>query len=764
VSDPPASFQTALTGRYTIERELGRGGMATVYLAQDLKHGRRVAIKVLRPDLAAALGPERFLREIETAARLNHPHILPLHDSGEADGFLYYVMPYVEGESVRDRLNRDKQLPIEEAVTIASEVAGALSYAHSQDVVHRDIKPENVLLSGGEAVVTDFGIAGAVDAAGGAKLTQTGIVLGTPAYMSPEQASGERALDGRSDVYSLGCLLYEMLAGEPPFTGMTGQAIMAKRFTDPVPSARRLRETVPPAVDRAIAKAMARTPADRFATTHQFAEALRASAAPSPDAPPAGEEVGEDVKEAGRSAFARHAWRAAFETLSGADAARSLAVEDLERLAESAWWIGRIDNCIAARERAYTAYMEQGNPRRAALVAVLLAEDFFRRQAKSLGNGWLKRAERLLQDVPECQAHGVLLRLHAILALDEGNVDKALGLARRTAELATWFHDRDLQALALHDVGRMLVSKGEVAQGMALIDEAMAAAVSGELGPEVTGRIYCNMMGTCEKLADYQRAAEWSEAAGRWCELHAESGFPGICRVHRAEIMRLRGSWSDAESEALHAADELQGFYHIAAGEAFYEIGEIRLRMGDLARAEEVFRQAHELGRDPLPGLALLRLAEGKVEAARVLIDRAVADRPGGSLDRARLLPARVQIALAARDLDLARATATELEAIAGAYGSTALQASAAQARGAVQLAERSTDDAVPSLRRACKLWQEVQLPYETATTRLLLAGAYRTTGHSEDAELELQAAMSALKGLGADVTTASAIAAQVLS
>lgn len=768
MADLLTRLQAALSGRYAIERELGRGGMALVYLAQDLKHRRRVALKVLQPELATALGPERFLREIETAARLNHPHILPLHDSGEASGFLYYVMPYVEGESLRDRLNREPQLPIEDAVTIASEVASALSYAHSHDVVHRDIKPENILLSGGEAVVADFGIAGAIDAAGRGKLTLTGMVLGTPAYISPEQASGERALDGRSDIYSLGCVLYEMLAGEPPFTGTTGQAIIAKRFTDPVPSARRLREAIPPALDRAIGKALARAPADRFTTTHQFAAALRASAETLADVgagqAPATRES-EEVREAGRSAFARHAWREAFETLNRADAARALSVEDVERLAESAWWIGRIDDCIATRERAYAVYMDQGTPRPAALVAVRLAEDFFRRQAKSLGNGWLKRAERLLQDLPECLEHGVLLRLHAILALEsEGDVDKALGLARRTADLATRFHDRDLQALALHDIGRMLVSKGELTQGMALIDEAMAAAVSGELGPEVTGRIYCNMMGTCEKLADYQRAAEWSEAARRWCELHTESGFPGICRVHRAELMRLRGSWSDAETEALRAAQELQGFYHIAAGEAFYEIGEIRLRMGDFKRAEEVFRQAHELGRDPVPGLALLRLAEGKIEAARALIDRAVADRPEGSLDRARLLPAHVQIAVAARELDLARATATELEAIAGEYGSTALHASAAQARGVVHLAETKSDGAVASLRRACKLWQDVQLPYETATARLLLAGAYRATGCSEDAELERQAALSAFRGLGADITTATALSVQALS
>lgn len=756
MADVVPKLEAAFAGRYAIERELGRGGMATVYLAQDLKHRRPVAIKVLAPELAATLGRDRFLREIATAARLNHPHILPLHDSGEADGFLYYVMPYVEGESLRDRLNREQQLPIDDAVTIAGEVASALSYAHSHDVLHRDVKPDNILLSHGGAIVADFGIAGAIDAAGGGTLTQTGIVLGTPAYMSPEQGAGERTLDGRSDVYSLGCVLYEMLAGEPPFTGSTGQAIIAKRFTDPAPSARRLRETVPPSVDRAIAKALARTPADRFTTTHEFAEALRASAGSRPDAPAV-----DEFREAGRSAFARHAWREAFETLTHAQGARALSVEDVERLAESAWWIGRIDDCIAARERAYAVYMDEQKPRAAAAVAVRLAEDFFRRQAKSLGNGWLKRAERLLQDVPECSEQGALLRLQAILALDSGEVDKALGLARRTLDIANRFDDHDLQALALHDIGRMLVSNGELAQGMALIDEAMAAAVGGELGPEVTGRIYCNMMGTCEKLADYQRAAEWSEAARRWCEQHTESGFPGICRVHRAELMRLRGSWNDAETEALRAAQELQGFYHIAAGEAFYEIGEIRLRMGDLTRADEVFRQAHELGREPVPGLALLRLAEGKIDAARGLIDRAVADRPGGSLDRARLLPARVQIALAAGDLALARETATELEAIAAQYGSTALHASAAQARGAVQLAEGDNDGAVPSLRRACKLWQEVRLPYETAIARLLLAGAYRATACADDADLEQQAATTAFKSLGADVRTAISLSGQ---
>jgi eukaryotic-like serine/threonine-protein kinase len=253
--------------------------MATVYLAEDLKHHREVAVKVLRAELAAALGPGRFLREIEISARLHHPHILPLYDSGEAEGFLFYVMPFVEGQSLRDRLTREKQLPLDDALQIAREVADALSFAHGGGVVHRDIKPENILLESGHAVVADFGIAKAISAAGGEKLTETGIAVGTPAYMSPEQAFGEEHLDGRSDIYALGCVLYEMLGGDPPFTGSSAQAILARKVVDQIPSLRTVRETVPFTVERAVRKALARAPADRFATATQFAEALKETAA-----------------------------------------------------------------------------------------------------------------------------------------------------------------------------------------------------------------------------------------------------------------------------------------------------------------------------------------------------------------------------------------------------------------------------------------------------------------------------------------------------
>ena len=266
----------ALSGRYAVERELGAGGMATVYLARDLKHDREVALKVLRPELGAVLGAERFLAEIKITARLDHPHILTLIDSGQTEGFLWYVLPYIRGESLRDRLNREKQLGLDEALAITKQVAGALDYAHRQGVVHRDIKPENILLHEGEAMLADFGIALAVKEAGGNRLTETGLSLGTPQYMSPEQATGDRQLDARSDVYSLAAVLYEMLAGEPPVTGPTAQAMIAKLMTERPTRLRIVRNTVPEGVDNAVAKALAKVPADRFAGASDFAAALQA--------------------------------------------------------------------------------------------------------------------------------------------------------------------------------------------------------------------------------------------------------------------------------------------------------------------------------------------------------------------------------------------------------------------------------------------------------------------------------------------------------
>src|SRR5215207_9840267 len=285
--DLDARLVGALADRYRLERELGQGGMAIVYLAEDLRHHRKVAVKVLRPELAAALGGERFLREIQIAANLRHPHILPLYDSGAADGFLYYVMPLVEGESLRDRLTREKQLPIDDAVRYAREVADALSYAPAPGVIHRGIKPENILIESDNAVVADFGIAKAVAAAGPrTTLTDPGIAIGTPAYMSPEQAAGDKDLDGRSDLYSLGCVLYEMLAGHPPFRGVTTESLARQHVMTPPQPVTQFRPAVPAIVNEALMRALAKAPADRFNPVGQFSAALAPVTATSFASPP----------------------------------------------------------------------------------------------------------------------------------------------------------------------------------------------------------------------------------------------------------------------------------------------------------------------------------------------------------------------------------------------------------------------------------------------------------------------------------------------
>jgi len=463
----------------------------------------------------------------------------------------------------------------------------------------------------------------------------------------------------------------------------------------------------------------------------------------------------EDVLQGGRDASRRHAWREAFDLLTVADASGALAPEDLERLADAAWWTGRLADCIAARDRAYAGYIEAGNPRRAALMAGEQARNYFQKGDASVAMAWLKRVGRLLQQEPESLEHGYLMRINAVVAFEgQRDHEKALTLAQRAYDIGARSRDRDLMAIALHDQGRILIARGQVTEGTALMDEATVAAVSGELGPIATGIIYCNTITACKELADYPRAREWTDAAKRWCERQAIAGFPGMCRVYRAGIMRQAGAWPEAEQEARRACEELREFNLGYCAAAFYELGEVRLRMGDLAAAEEAFRQAHELGMDPEPGLSLLRLAEGKVKAALTSVRRALAHDPPDRLRRAHLLPVLVEIALAAGEIDDARAAVEELEDIARAYGTPALAASAADARGALQLAQGDAIGAERSLRRAGHLWQEIDCPYEVARTRVLLADAYQAEGAEEAATLELQAARAAFERLGAGLDT----------
>lgn len=466
----------------------------------------------------------------------------------------------------------------------------------------------------------------------------------------------------------------------------------------------------------------------------------------------------EDQLASGREALQRHAWREAFEQLRGADAAEPLPPEDLERLAEAAQWVGRLDDCIAVRERTHAAYLERGDRRRAGFVALLLTHDHFAKGKGSQANGWMRRAEQLLAAEQDSIEYGHLLRARGLVAKDP---DEALAHARAAHDLATRLGDRDLIALELQEQGRLLVAKGEVAGGLALLEDAAVTAVSGALGPLATGVIFCNSIDVCRRLADFGRASEWTDAARQWCDRQGILGFPGVCRVYRAGILRLRGALADAAREATNACEELRPYAVGSTAEAFYELGEVRLRLGELAAAEEAFRQAHELGRDPQPGLALLRLAEGKVEAARTAIRSALADESRDRLARSHLLPAQVDIALAAGDLDGARAPVDEFEAIAALYGSPALKAAAQCMRGQVQHAAGDGASALRSLRAGCRGWQELDAPYETARARMALAAVYRAAGDPETAALELAAARSAFERLGAVLDVARAVEAQ---
>jgi len=453
-----------------------------------------------------------------------------------------------------------------------------------------------------------------------------------------------------------------------------------------------------------------------------------------------------------REAVARRSWREAYDLLTSADASGDLSPEDLELLAEAASWAGPTERCISARERAYAAYLDAGDRRSAARLGLELFRDFGLRGAGSVAAGWLKRAERLLADEAECCEHGYLAYRQSRAASAHGDLEGALRDTRRAVELGRRFGDRDLETLALHWQGYVLLETGNVDEGWAQIEEASAAAISGELRPTAAGVIYCNTICACRDLADFQRAAEWTEHFDQWC---ARTELPGgraaDCRVHRAQVLRLRGHWAAAEQEATVARDDFITFgLKVPIAEALAEIGEIRLRLGDLARAEEAFREAHEHGWDPQPGQALLKLAQGQVQAAVKSIERALGDESMSRLERASLLPARVEISLAAADLDAARTGVEELDETAHQVGSPALQASALVARGALELATGEAGAAAEHLRRGCRLWQEVDAPYEVARARVLLAAAYRAEGDEGAAERELQAAQSTFARLGA--------------
>jgi DNA-binding NarL/FixJ family response regulator len=459
----------------------------------------------------------------------------------------------------------------------------------------------------------------------------------------------------------------------------------------------------------------------------------------------------DEILGAARDAYRRRDWTGARERFTAARAAGELAAGDLEALGDAAWWLGELAEASAAMEEAYRRHLDEGRPRRAAMAAIEVAVNHFLRGDGVVGSGWVGRAQRLLRDEPESVEHGYLLYLELEGALDAGDAAAVAVNAQRVRDIGRHHADPNLVAAGDLFEGRMLVRQGRMAEGMALLDEAMLAVLSGELRPEWAGNMYCHLMAAFHELADVRRSAEWTEATARWlADLPAAVLFTGICRVHRSQVLQRRGAWTQAEREAALVCQDLADLYVAGAAEGHYQVGEIRRLRGDLAGAEAAYRDAHRLGRDPQPGLALLRLAQGRAEAAAASVRVALTAVGHDRLARARLCAAQVEIALTTSDVETARRAGDELEQTASTYGSSGLEAAALQARGAVLLAEPRPEAALPALRAACRRWQELDAPYDAARVRLLLARAYQALGDTDAALLELDAAEAVFHRLGA--------------
>ncbi len=461
--------------------------------------------------------------------------------------------------------------------------------------------------------------------------------------------------------------------------------------------------------------------------------------------------------EAARVALAGCDWAGALDRARAAGELTGRAEADrLDIEAEALWWLGQLDECITAREQAYVRYEELGDRVRAGQCAVWLYEHHQIKARPSIAGGWLRRARRALDDERDTAAFGSLLLREAEGAHGSGQLERANGLAEEALALARRLASADLEAEALQTIGRVMIDAGRPAEGLAHLDEAMLSVVEGRLGPYTTGKVYCSLISACEELGDVRRAGEWTDATTRWSERHPLAMWPGICRVHHAALLQLRGDWPAAEREARRACAELDGFHvgNVAAG--YVEVGEIRRRLSDLEAAEAAFIRAEELCGRQSAGLALVRLAQRRVDAATAIITQMLADQTWNRLARGKLLPARVQIAVAAGDLDAAAGAVAELEQIALDYDSAALRAMALSARGRVELAGDDAAAACTTLRGALQEWQRLEVPYEVATVRLLLGQACRDSGDEDGATRSLASAAAIFDRLGASVDAGS--------
>jgi class 3 adenylate cyclase len=461
-------------------------------------------------------------------------------------------------------------------------------------------------------------------------------------------------------------------------------------------------------------------------------------------------QVVQDPLEAGREALRRYEWATGYELLRAADETTDLTPEDLLLLGEAAMWTGEMDMVIPYFERAYRAYLQRGNNPRAAFVATWIAHIQKGNLQASVANGWMSRAKRLLDLEEEAPEHGYWALQQSLVELGSHNLAESLALAKQAEELGRRFGDRTLEVRALQRQGNALIEQGEVAEGKLLLDEASAAALAGELDPYSTLVIYCNTIGACRDVADYESAGEWTDRASEFCDANAMTAFPGMCRVNHAEVMKFKGRLSEAQALADRAGEELRVWNPRIAGAAFYELGEVRLRLGELDQAEQAFREADEYGRTPEPGLSLLRLGQGNAKGALASIRRAARDESLGLPAQARILPGAVEIALAAGELDEAAGYAERLASIADVYETSALRASASFAQGQVALARGEADTAYDEFRQARMTWDSTGATYDVARAREQLGQALRAGGDEDAALWELQAAAARFERLGA--------------
>jgi class 3 adenylate cyclase len=461
-------------------------------------------------------------------------------------------------------------------------------------------------------------------------------------------------------------------------------------------------------------------------------------------------QVVEDPIDAGREALRRHEWAEGYELLKGADDTSELGPDELLLLGEAAMWNGRMDEVEVYLERSYRSYLQASNTLRAAFVATWIAHEHKNALQLSVAKGWMSRAKRLLDMEEEAPEHGYWGLQQALFALDDGDFAEAIRLGKQAEELGRRFGDRNLEIRGIQRQGSALIEQGELAEGKLLLDEASAAALAGELDPFSTLTVYCNTIGACRDVADFESAGEWTDRASDFCDANALTAFPGMCRVNHAEVMKYKGRLTEAQELAGRASEELRTWNPRVAGAAFYELGEVRLRLGELAQAEQAFREADEFGRTPEPGLSLLRLVQGNTKGALASIRRALADDSLGVPARARLLPAAVEIAVASGEANEAARHADELAAAADTYQTSALKATAAYARGQAELALGNAEASYHAFRQARTTWEATGATYEVARAREQLGRALRESGDEDAAIWELQAAAARFERLGA--------------